>query len=113
MYACCFHLRLMNDTHADGERYHKNVCVENQCWQNAFLGKPLWCGNVLSETELVVVSLREFENQNMSGINDTNGLASGSGIANNKSLPQSPASMVSSESETQSISDEQTATTIR
>lgn len=50
----------------------------------------------------------------MSGINvDTNGLASGTGIANNKSLPQSPASMVSSESETLSISDEQTPSTIR
>lgn len=35
------------------------------------------------------------------------------GILNNKSLPQSPASMVSSESETQSISDEQTANTAR
>lgn len=57
----------------------------------------------------------------MSGINvDTIGLASsgggggnGTGIANNKSLPQSPASMVSSESETQSISDEQTPSTVR
>ncbi|XP_055322630.1 uncharacterized protein LOC129578312 [Sitodiplosis mosellana] len=50
----------------------------------------------------------------MSGINvDTIGLASGTGIANNKSLPQSPASMVSSESETQSISDEQTPSTTR
>lgn len=43
-----------------------------------------------------------------SGINDSNGMASGSSVVNNKSLPQSPASMVSSESETQSISDEQT-----
>lgn len=50
----------------------------------------------------------------MSGINvDSIGLASGTGIANNKSLPQSPASMVSSESETQSISDEQTTSTTR
>lgn len=50
----------------------------------------------------------------MSGNNiDNNGLASGTGIANNKSLPQSPASMVSSESETQSISDEQTPNSTR
>lgn len=42
------------------------------------------------------------------GISDSNGMTSGSSVANNKSLPQSPASMVSSESETQSISDEQT-----
>lgn len=50
----------------------------------------------------------------MSGINiNTSDLASGSEIANNKSLPQSPASIVSSESETQSISDEQAAITIR
>lgn len=49
----------------------------------------------------------------MSAINDSNGLNSGSGIANTKSLPQSPASMVSSESETQSVSDEQTINTIR
>lgn len=50
----------------------------------------------------------------MSGINvDSIGLARGTGIANNKSLPQSPASMVSSESETQSISDEQTTSTTR
>lgn len=46
----------------------------------------------------------------MSSINDTNGLASGSGIANNDSLPQSPTSMVSSSSETLSISDEQITT---
>ncbi|XP_031619605.1 uncharacterized protein LOC116338469 [Contarinia nasturtii] len=47
----------------------------------------------------------------MSGFNvDTNGIASG--IANNKSLPQSPASMGSSESETLSISDEQTSNSI-
>lgn len=46
----------------------------------------------------------------MSGMNiDANGVASGTG----KSLPQSPASMVSSESETQSISDEQTTSSIR
>lgn len=50
----------------------------------------------------------------MSGINvDTSELATGIGIANNKSLPQSPSSMVSSESETQSISDEQSTTTRR
>lgn len=47
----------------------------------------------------------------MNSINDTNGLASGSGIANNDSLPQSPTSMVSSSSETLSISDEQVTTT--
>lgn len=46
----------------------------------------------------------------MSGMNiDANGVASGTG----KSLPQSPASMVSSESETQSISDEQTTSSTR
>lgn len=46
----------------------------------------------------------------MSSMNtDANGVASGTG----KSLPQSPASMVSSESETQSISDEQTTSSIR
>lgn len=47
----------------------------------------------------------------MSSTNDANGLASGSGIANNDSLPQSPASVLSSESETLSISDEQITTT--
>lgn len=50
----------------------------------------------------------------MSGMNvDMNGLTSGIAVAANKSLPQSPASMVSSESETQSISDEQTTSGIR
>lgn len=49
----------------------------------------------------------------MSSINDMSGQGGSSGIFNNKSLPQSPASMVSSESETQSISDEQTASTFR
>lgn len=58
---------------------------------------------------------RRTERRTMSGINiDANGIASGTGMAtNNKSLPQSPASMVSSESETQSISDEQTTSSIR
>lgn len=57
---------------------------------------------------VILISNRKLQAK-MSGINiDSIGLASGTGIANNKSLPQSPASMVSSESETQSISDEQT-----
>lgn len=84
-----------------------------------FLVGPIQCAAVVfAWSEQNCTSNRKTKKtkrHTMSGINiDANGLASGTGMAtNNKSLPQSPASMVSSESETQSISDEQTTSSIR